>query len=106
MGYLKQTENYVDMKEKEYPYFEEEENAMAAEPMQSMAMENIQRRNVRMHDEADNVDWDNYPVFGPKTMDEAIARIDKVWDRRNDQNKWMTSEDLDQVLSKNYPWLR
>lgn len=49
---------------------------------------------VTVHGEIDDFDWDRMPIFGPKTEDEAIARIEQAWEDRNDPSKWMTSEQM------------
>ena len=59
-----------------------------------------------MCDEVDGLDWDRMPIFGPKTLDDAIARIDQAWEDRNDPSKWMTSEQMWNRLYEKYPWLR
>lgn len=61
---------------------------------------------VLMHDEIDDLDWDRMPIFGPKTLDEAKARINQAWEDRNDPSKWMTSEQMWNRLYDKFPWLR
>ena len=46
------------------------------------------------------------PIFGPKTIEEAINRVDQAWAERNDPNKWITSEQMWNRLYEKYPWLR
>ena len=58
------------------------------------------------HDEIDDLDWDSMPIFGPKTLDEAIDRINQAWEDRNDPSKWMTSEQMWNSLYEKFPWLR
>ena len=95
------------MEEKKYPTFEEEEfSGMVAEPVEALTMANNPRSVPLTHDELDDLDWDNYPVFGPKTLDEAIARIEKAEAETNDPTKWVTSEELDRMLFEKYTWLR
>jgi len=95
------------MEEKEYPTFEEEEfSGMVAEPVETLTMANNHQSVPLTHDELDDLDWDNYPVFGPKTLDEAIARIEKAEAEINDPTKWVTSEELDRILFEKYTWLR
>lgn len=93
-------------KEKMYPMFEEEGVGMACEPMASMAVSGCQRETVYEDDELDDLNWSNYPLFGPKTEEEAIARIDKAWDEHNDPTKWLTSEQMWGQIYEKYPWLR
>lgn len=57
-------------------------------------------------EEIDDLDWDRMPIFGPKTEDEAIARIEQAWEDRNDPSKWMTSEQMWNHLYEKHPWLR
>lgn len=58
-----------------------------------------------IHDEIDDLDWDRMPIFGPKTLDEAIARIDQAWEDRNDPSKWHRIDNLHAELKKRHPWL-
>ena len=58
-----------------------------------------------VHDEIDDLDWDRMPIFGPKTVDEAIARVDQAWADRNDSSKWVRIDDLQAELKKRHPWL-
>ena len=59
-----------------------------------------------MSEDINNLDWDRMPIFGPKTIEEAINRVDQAWAERNDPNKWITSEQLWNRLYEKYPWLR
>lgn len=61
---------------------------------------------VAVDDEIDDIDWDRMPIFGPKTLDEAIDRINQAWEDRNDPSKWMTSEQMWNRLYEKFPWLR
>jgi hypothetical protein len=58
-----------------------------------------------VHDEIDDLDWDRMPMFGPKTVDEAIARVDQAWEDRYDSSKWVRIDDLHAELKKRHPWL-
>jgi hypothetical protein len=60
---------------------------------------------VAVHDEIDDLDWDRMPIFGPKTLDEAIDRINQAWEDRNDPSKWIRIDDLHAELKKMHPWL-
>jgi len=96
-----------DMEEKRYPTFAEEESVgIAAEPTASAAVTDMHSGVAHVQDELDGIDWDSYPIFGPQTQDEAIARIDTAWEDRNDSNKWMTSEQMWDMIYQKYPWLR
>ena len=95
------------MEKKKYPIFEEDNSVgMASEPMETMAVNSKHSGMTRVHDDLDNIDWNNYPIFGPKTLDEAMARIEKAEAEKNDSTKWASSEELDRVLFEKYPWLR
>ena len=54
----------------------------------------------------DDLDWDRMPIFGPKTLDEAIDRINQAWEDRHDPSKWMSSEQMWNRLYEKFPWLR
>ena len=58
-----------------------------------------------VHDEIDDLDWDRMPILGPKTLDEAIERINQAWEDRNDPSKWIRVDDLHAELKKRHPWL-
>ena len=60
---------------------------------------------VAIHDEIDDLDWDRMPILGPKTLDEAIERINQAWEDRNDPSKWIRVDDLHAELKKRHPWL-
>ena len=59
-----------------------------------------------MSEDINNLGWDRMPIFGPKTIEEAINRVDQAWAERNDPNKWITSEQMWNRLYEKYPWLR
>ena len=61
---------------------------------------------VAISDEGDDIEWDRMPIFGPKTLDEAIDRINQAREDRNDPSKWMTSEQMWNRLYEKFPWLR
>ena len=61
---------------------------------------------VHVHDDIDDLNWDSYPIFGPKTVDEAIARVNQAWEDRNDPTKWRSSEEMWNQIYEKYPWLR
>ena len=66
------------MEEKNYQQFEEKENTgIASEP--SVAVQNVGVGSytgaVTIHDEIDDLDWGRCPILGPKTLEEAVARI-------------------------------
>ena len=93
--------------EKMYPALEENEGMnMACDPVEAMAVADDQKGVVYVDDELDDLDWHDYPFFGPKTEDEAIARVDKAWEERNDPTKWVTSEQMWNQIYAKYPWLR
>jgi len=93
--------------EKRYPILEEEEGMVTAcEPMEAVAVSGSQSGVVYVDDELDDLDWSKYPFLGPKTEDEAIARIDKAWEERNDPTKWITSVQMWGQIYEKYPWLR
>lgn len=95
------------MEENKYPTFEEDDSVgMVSEPIEAMAVDSKVNGMTYVHDELDDIDWRNYPIFGPKTMDEAIARIEKAEAEKNDPTKWMTSEQMWKMMHEKYPWLR
>ncbi len=92
---------------KRYPTFEEEKSVgMAAEPIETAAVATKHSNTPHVHDELDDIDWDNYPIFGAKTQEEALSRIKQAEADKNDSTKWVTSEELDRILFEKYPWLR
>lgn len=83
----------------------ESKDNIVSEPAVSMNTE-YHDEIVAVHDEIDDLDWDRMPIFGPKTIEEAINRVDQAWAERNDPNKWITSEQMWNRLYEKYPWLR
>ena len=59
-----------------------------------------------VHDELDDLDWSRLPILGPKTAEEAIARIERAEASLNDPTKWVTSEQMWAEMHQKYPWLR
>lgn len=47
-----------------------------------------------------------YPIFGPFTDEEAIARIEEAEADLKDPSKWITAEEMDRRLYERFPWLR
>ena len=102
------------MEEKKYPQIDEEEGiGMCCEPMaEAVADTSVQTTKLPdggtiVHDWIDNLDWDRFPILGPKTEEEAIARIDKFEeDLAKGQVHWISSEDAWNQLYSKYPWLR
>ena len=95
------------MKKNKYPTFEEEDSlGMVSEPMETMAVDSKPNGMTYIHDELENIDWENYPVFGPKTLDEAIARVEKAEAEKDVPTQWMTSEQMWEMMHEKYPWLR
>ena len=47
-----------------------------------------------------------YPLFGPFTDEEAIARIEEAEADLKDPSKWITAEEMDRRLYERFPWLR
>lgn len=83
----------------------ETKSDIVGEPVAALATD-YEGGVVAVHDEIDDLDWDRMPIFGPKTLDEAIARIDQAWEDRNDPSKWMTSEQMWNHLYEKHPWLK
>jgi hypothetical protein len=99
------------MEGKRYPTFDEESSidrccepavAELAEPLVK-SLDGV----TTVHDWIDDLDWDKFPIIGPKTEEEAIARIDAFEERlEKGQVKWYTSEEVDRMLYERFPWLR
>ena len=98
------------MEEKKHPIFEEEESVgMASEPVATTVSPETQSADVitEDHDWIDDLDWDKFPILGPKTEEEAIARIDKFEEElAKGEVKWISSEEAWKQLHEKYPWLR
>ena len=95
------------MEEKRYPQFDEEESKdMASEPHAEPVVDMPRSVGVTAtHDWIDDLDWDRLPILGPKTPEEAIARIDKAEKELDDPSKWVRIDDLHAELKKLHPWL-
>lgn len=102
------------MEEKRYPQIDEVQGTgmcsePIAEPVADYAVSTSNRANghTEVHDWIDDLDWDRLPILGPKTEEEAIARIDKFEEKlAKGEMKWYSSEEVDKMLSEKYPWLR
>lgn len=92
------------MEEKRHPIFEEEEGVgMVSEPVATAVAPETQSTG----DIIDDLDWDRFPILGPKTEEEAIARIDKFEEKlAKGEVKWISSEEMDRQLYEEFPWLR
>ena len=92
------------MEEKKHPIFEEEESVgMVSEPIGTA----VATETCRVDDADEDLDWDKFPILGPKTEEEAIARIDKFEERlAKGEVKWYSSEEVDKMLYEKYPWLK
>lgn len=98
------------MEEKKYPIFEEEESVgMVSEPVATAVAPEAKSADgiTDDHDWIDDLDWDKFPILGPKTEEEAIARIDKFEEElAKGEVKWISSEEAWKQLHEKYPWLR
>jgi len=98
------------MEEKRYPRLDEEQGMdRVCEPVAEVADYVVRNANgvTEVHDWIDDLDWDRLPSLGPFSEDEAIARIDRFEERlAKGEVKWYTSEEVDKMLYKKYPWLR
>ena len=96
------------MEEKRYPILDEEEIVgMVSEPVATATVVQTADRITEDHDWIDDLDWDRFPILGPKTEEEAIARIDNFEEKlAKGEVKWISSEDAWKQLYEKYPWLR
>ena len=101
------------MEEKRYPEIEEEEKVgMCCEPMADPIPDYVSSTSrladgvTEVHDWIDDLDWDSLPILGPKTEEEAIARIERAEAELDDSSKWVTSEQMWAELHQKFPWLR
>ena len=92
------------MEDKKHPIFEEEESVgMVSEPVATA----VATENCLVDDADEDLDWDKFPILGPKTEEEAIARIDKFEEElAKGEVKWISSEEAWKQLHEKYPWLR
>ena len=85
------------MEEKRYPQIDEEQSIdMCCEPVAEAVSSAKQSVDgiTEVHDWIDDLDWDRLPILGPKTKEEAIARIEQAERDLDDPTKWVTSEQL------------
>ena len=98
------------MEEKRYPTFDEEEGLdRACEPVVEAVGVTSRSNNgvTAVDDEIEKLDWDRFPSFGPRTEEEAIARIDEFESElEKGQVEWIPSEQVWGMLYQKYPWLR
>ena len=79
---------------------------MAAEPAVVYPVRPGSNGITYVHDELDDLDWSRIPILGPKTIEEAIARIEKAEAEMDDPTKWVTSEQMWAELHQKFPWLQ
>ena len=98
------------MKEnKPYPISDEEQGIdMACEPIaEPMSATATSADGItHVHDRIDDLDWDRLPILGPKTKEEAVARIERAEAELDDPTKCVTSEQMWAELHQKFPWLR
>ena len=103
------------MKEgKPYPQIDEEQVTdmccePVAEPVADYAVSASSQANghSEVHDWIDDLDWDRLPILGPKSEEEAIARIDRFEEKlAKGEVKWYSSDEVDKILCEKFPWLR
>lgn len=85
------------MEEKRYPQIDEEQGIdMCCEPVAEAVSSAKQSVDgiTEVHDWIDDLDWDRLPILGPKTKEEAIARIEQAERDLDVPTKWVTSEQL------------
>jgi hypothetical protein len=85
------------MEEKRYPQIDEEQGIdMCCEPVAEAVSSAKQSDDgiTEVHDWIDDLDWDRLPILGPKTKEEAIARIEQAERDLDVPTKWVTSEQL------------
>ena len=89
------------MEEEQYPQNDEGQGMdmccePIAEPMPDYAVSTSKRADgvTEVHDWIDDLDWDRLPILGPKTEEEAIARIERAEAELDDPTKWVTSEKM------------
>lgn len=97
------------MEENRYPILDEGQSIdMACEPIAGIASPTTRSVNgiTEVHDWIDDLDWNRLPILGPKSVEEAIARIKEAENDLNDPGKWTSAEDFDKELLEEFPWLR
>ena len=101
------------MEDKRYQQIDEEQGIgmccePVAEPMADYAVSTSKRADggTELHDWIDYLDWDRLPILGPKTAEEAIARIEQAERDLDDPTKWVTSEQMWAELHQKFPWLQ
>lgn len=100
------------MEEKRYPEVDEEQGfdmccESVLEPVQDYETVMTRRLDgaVEVHDWIDDLNWNRFPILGPKTKAEAIARIEQAEKDLDDPTKWITVDDLHAELKKLHSWL-
>lgn len=102
-------ESCIAMEEKRYPHIDEEQGIdMACEPVAEMAVSSASSVDgvTTVNDWIDDLDRDRLPILGPKTEEEAIARIAEAEKDFDDPTKWITSEQMWAELHQKFPWLQ
>ena len=94
------------MEEKKYPTMEEEDGFGCMNAEES-AVAYTQRNNVRFLNQEETFDYpqDYDPGFGPYSMEEMNARIDKAESDRDNPDKWIRVDDFWAAMRKEHLWL-
>ena len=104
--------NIIKMAKNRYPEYDEEDGlvGMCSEPPASYTATGSGYVNS-LSDEEGMLPDDYDPGIGPYTMDELNARIDYAEEliaqaEKGDYSNWVTSEEMDAELYREFPWLR
>lgn len=94
------------MEEKKYPTMEEEDGLGCMNAEES-AVAYTQRNNVTFLNQEETFDYpqDYDPGFGPYSMEEMNARIDKAESDRDNPDKWIRVDDFWAAMRKEHLWL-
>ena len=88
---------------KPYPRPEEESGIdSACEPIAMAARSDYHRMDTVSSDEVDSLDWNQFPMLGPKSQAEAVSRVEQI---EKEGCKWVTIDHLHQELKNRHPWL-
>jgi hypothetical protein len=112
-SYLCTQQSVISMEDKRYPVVDEEESVgMCCEPSSGYAATGSGYVNTLIEDEVAEVPLGKLGFY-TEDMDEFEARVaeieadlDEVENGNEDPQKWVTSEQFNQELYQEFPWLR
>lgn len=78
---------------------------IVSEPVAAYSTRRRSTGITHVHDELDDLDWDHIPILGPKSIEEAVTRLERSEANLNNPTHWTTSEQMWEEMHQKFPWL-